>query len=179
MLVSIAIKNPMANIAKTPKISLIAAVSKSKRALGFKNGLLWKIEGDLPRFKKLTTGHPIIMGRNTYLSIGRPLPNRTNIVLSDTGKLNTPPAENLVVVDSIEKAFDVAKKIEREEIFVVGGGMVYAATIKFAYRLCLTIVDDEPEADVFFPDYSAFKKEISREPHSEHTPPFSYVILER
>ncbi len=169
----------MANLAKNPKISLIAAVSKSKRALGFKNQLLWKIEGDLPRFKQLTTGHPIIMGRNTYLSIGRPLPSRTNIVISHLGEKDLPQADELIVVDSIEKALDAGKKADSDEIFVIGGGMVYSATIKFADRLYLTIVEDEPEADVFFPDYSNFKKEVSRELHLNHTPPFDYVILER
>jgi len=163
----------------TPRISLIVAVSKEKRALGFQNKLLWKIEGDLPRFKKLTTGHAIIMGRNTYLSIGRPLPNRTNIVVSHTGTVDTPAAENLIVVDSIDKALAAAKNLEKEEIFIIGGGMVYASTIGLADRLYLTVVDDEPEADTFFPDYSDFKKEIEKEDHVEHSPPFSYIILEK
>jgi len=167
----------MTNIAKTPKISLIAAISKGKRALGFQNKLLWKIEGDLPRFKQLTTGHPIIMGRKTYESIGRPLPNRTNIVVSRSG--NVTEKEGLVVVDSIEKALDIAKSEDDQEIFVIGGGEIYRQSLPFTDRLYLTIVEDEPEADTFFPDYSNFKTEILHENHPEHTPPFSYLILER
>ncbi|OHB15269.1 MAG: hypothetical protein A2431_01670 [Candidatus Zambryskibacteria bacterium RIFOXYC1_FULL_39_10] len=162
-----------------PVISIIAAISEKKRALGFKNNLLWKIEGDLPRFKALTSGHVIIMGRNTYISIGRPLPNRTNIVISHIGDEGIASAENLIVVDSIEKALEEAKKIEKEEIFIIGGGMIYKSFIDIADRLYLTVVYDEPEADVFFPDYSQFKKEIQKEDHLESNPPFSYVIFER
>ena len=162
-----------------PVISIIAAISEKKRALGFKNNLLWKIEGDLPRFKALTSGHVIIMGRNTYISIGRPLPNRTNIVISHIGDEGIASAENLIVVDSIEKALEEAKKIEKEEIFIIGGGMIYKSFIEIADRLYLTVVYDEPEADVFFPDYSQFKKEIQKEDHLESNPPFSYVIFER
>ena len=159
------------------KISIIAVISKGKRALGIKNGLLWKIEGDLPRFKALTTGHPIIMGRKTYESIGRPLPNRTNIVISRSSTILE--TENLIVVDSIEKALEIAKSKEILEIFIIGGGEIYKQSLPLTDRLYLTIVEDEPEADTFFPDYSDFKKEVSRENHPLHSPPFTYVILER
>lgn len=169
----------MANIAKTPKISVIAALSKHRRALGFKNGLLWKIEGDLPRFKRITSGHPIIMGRNTYLSIGQPLPNRTNIVVSNTKDDVLSKREGLIVVDSVEKALSEASKVEQEEIFIVGGGMLYKSTIHLADRLYLTVVYDEPEADTFFPDYSDFKKIIEKEDHLASNPPFSYITLEK
>ncbi len=162
-----------------PIISLIAAISEKQRALGFKNQLLWKIEGDLPRFKALTSGHAIIMGRNTYLSIGKPLPDRKNIVISHTRKEELPLKEEVIVVSTLEEAFEEAKKIESEEIFVVGGGMVYTSAIKFADKLYLTIVYDEPEADTFFPDYSDFKKLILKEDHLDKNPPFSYLILER
>jgi dihydrofolate reductase len=176
--VSISIKQVSTNIEKNEKISLIVALSKQNRAIGFKNNLLWKIDGDLPRFKTLTTGHPIIMGRLTFESIGRPLPNRFNIVISRSS--NVVPNENLAVVDSIQKALDIAKEKDSEEIFIIGGGKVYSDTIHYANRLYLTLVDDEPkEADAFFPDYSDFKKEISREEHLEHNPPFTYLILER
>jgi dihydrofolate reductase len=162
-----------------PKISLIAAISEKQGALGFKNQLLWKIEGDLPRFKALTSGHPIIMGRNTYLSIGKPLPQRKNIVISHTGKEGLPSENEIIVVSTLEEAFEEARKTESEEIFVVGGGMVYTSAIKFADRLYLTIVYNEPEADTFFPDYSDFKNLISKEDHLDKNPPFSYLILEK
>jgi len=158
-----------------PIVSIIAVISKQKRAMGIKNGLLWKIEGDLPRFKALTTGHPIIMGRKTYESIGRPLPNRTNIVVTRNPEFKV---DGVVRAESLEEALEIAKE-EKEEIFVIGGGEIYKQALPFTDRLYLTIVNDEPEADTFFPDYSEFKKEISREEHPEHSPPFSYVILER
>ncbi len=167
----------MANIAKNPKISVIAAISKERRALGMTGKLLWQLEGDLPRFKRLTTGHPIIMGRKTYESIGRPLPDRTNIVISRSKTI--PETNNLIVVDSVEKALEVARSKESEEIFVIGGGEIYKQVLPLTDRLYLTVVDDEPEADVFFPDYLEFTKEISREEHREHNPPFWYLVLEK
>lgn len=161
----------------SPIISLIAVLSKKNRAIGAKNTLLWKIEGDLPRFKAITTGHPIIMGRLTYESIGRPLPNRKNIVISRTGNIEN--QDSLTVVDTIEKAFEEANKEKTDEIFVIGGGKIYKDTIHLANRLYLTLVDDEPEADTYFPDYSEFNKVIKKEEYPEHTPPFTYVILEK
>lgn len=159
-----------------PKISLIAAISEEQRALGFQNKLLWKIEGDLPRFKALTTHHPIIMGRKTYESIGKPLPNRTNIVISRSKDIQEAPG--LILTSSIEEAISKAKEIEKEEIFVIGGGQIYTEAIKLAHRLYLTIVKDEPEADTFFPDYSDFTQVIKKEDHAEHNPPFTYVVFE-
>lgn len=165
-------------IEKKPKISIIAALSKEGRAMGFQNHLLWKIEGDLPRFKQLTTNHPIIMGRKTYGSIGKPLPNRTNIVITRNPEIQL---EGVTIVSSLDEAFRVAKEKEADngEVFVIGGGEIYKQAIPFTDRLYLTVVDDEPEADTFFPDYSDFKKEVSREEHSEHNPPFTYLILEK
>lgn len=159
-----------------PKISIIAAISEGKRALGFQNQLLWKIEGDLPRFKTLTTGHPIIMGRKTYESIGRPLPNRTNIVITRNMDFKI---DGVTTFSSIQEALDFAKEKEETEVFIIGGGEIYKQAIPFADRLYLTLVRDEPEADTFFPDYSAFTKIIEKEDHTEHNPPFSYIVLEK
>ena len=167
----------MSNPEKQPKISMIAVLSNVNRALGVKNGLLWKIDGDLPRFKAITSGHPIIMGRLTYESIGRPLPNRTNIVVSKSNTI--PKTPGLVIINSIEGAIAKAKEIDENEIFIIGGGKIYSETIKYADRLYLTVVDDEPLADTFFPDYSAFTTVIKVEPHPEHNPPFKYIVLEK
>ena len=165
------------NIEKTLKISLIAVISKGKRAVGTKNGLLWNIPGDLPRFKKLTTGHTIVMGRKTYESIGRPLPDRTNIVITRNPDFKP---EGVIVTSSIENALKIAKEKEQNgEIFVIGGGEIYKQALPFVDRLYLTIVDDEPVADTFFPDYSVFKKEIFKEEHPESTPTFTYLTLEK
>ncbi len=161
------------------KISIIAAIGKN-RELGKDNKLLWHIPDDLPRFKKLTFGHPIIMGRKTFESIGRPLPNRTNIVVTRDSSYEV---EGATIVHSIEKAIEIAKGIENlpagGEIFVIGGGQIYEQALPFADRLYLTIVDAQAEADTDFPDYSEFKKTISEEAKEENGLKFKYVILEK
>jgi dihydrofolate reductase len=158
-----------------PRISIIAAIGKN-RELGKKNELIWRISPDLKRVKELTTGHTIIMGRKTYESIGRPLPNRTNIVVSSTQTC----IEGCLVYHSFEKALDAAKVIENEEIFIFGGASIYSESFPIVERLYLTLIDaEDAEADVFFPDYTPFKKEIAREDHAENIPPFSWKTLER
>lgn len=161
---------------QNPRISIIVALSKKNRAIGYQNKLLWKIEGDLPRFKHLTTGHPVIMGNITFESIGKALPGRKNIVIALDPQYEAPDCE---VVHSIEDALELAKKSDEEEVFVIGGGTIYKQMLPFADRLYLTLVDDEPEGDTFFPDYSEFTKEIDREEHPEHNPPFTFLTLER
>ena len=159
------------------RVIAIAAISRERRALGNKNELLWKIPGDLPRFKALTTGHPIIMGYNTYLSLPNLLPNRTNIVMTLEPNIEIKGA---VVVNSAEEALAAAKNSEgNEEIYVIGGGMIYKAMLPFTDELDLTLVDDEPEADVFFPEYSEFTKILSEEIHAESDPHFTRVTLRR
>lgn len=141
-----------------PIINIICCISKN-RGIGKDNKLLFDIPEDLKHFKKITMGHPIIMGYNTFKSIKRPLPGRLNIVLSnDDVKIN-----GCKIVKSISNAIAVASKEDNKEIFFIGGGMVYAQAIEFADRLYLTIVDAKPEADTFFPDYLDFTKVISEE----------------
>jgi len=147
-------------------LSLIAVIGRN-RELGLDNHLLWHIPGDLAHFKKLTTGHPVIMGRKTFESIGKPLPGRTNIIISSN------PA---VGVSSVREALEHAKKAPgSEEIFVIGGGKVFSETIDLADRLYLTIVDKTAEADVFFPVYSEFSRVISKELQEGYT----YLTLEK
>lgn len=160
---------------KRPRVSIIAAIGKN-RELGKHNELIWHISEDLKRVKKLTTGHPIIMGRRTYDSIGKPLPDRTNIVISQ----RVSEIDGCIVKSSLHDAVEYAKSIDGEEIFIFGGASIYAASLLFVDRLYLTIIEaEEPEADVYFPDYSGFKNEVSREDHPEHTPPYSFVVLEK
>jgi dihydrofolate reductase len=157
------------------RVSIIAAIGKN-RELGKENKLLWRISADLGRVKTLTTGHPIIMGRKTYDSIGRPLPNRTNIILSRS------PVEiaGCVVFDSLSKALDYAHTVDTEEIFVFGGGQVYEIAMPFVDRLYLTYIHaEDPESDAFFPEYSEFTKVLAQEEHGEHTPPYTWLTLER
>ncbi len=161
-------------------INIIAAIGKN-RELGKKNSLLWHIPEDLAYFKKMTSGHPVIMGRTTYESLpdfARPLPGRTNIVLSRSDEHFD--AEGVIVAHSFEDAYIVAKN-EKEDIFVLGGASVYAQALEYADRLYLTLVDaEDSDADVFFPEYKAlFSKEISREDHHNSEFAFSFVVLEK
>jgi dihydrofolate reductase len=141
------------------KISVIAAIGRN-RELGKAGAekLLWNIPEDFEHFKKTTMGKPVIMGLNTYNSIGRPLPGRLNIVLSK----DPVEIQGVTVVDSLEKAYEVARATGADEVFNMGGASVYAQGIKDADRLYLTLIDaDFPEADVFFPAYEhLFTKKI-------------------
>ncbi len=161
---------------KRERVSIIVALSKTRRAIGNNNQLLWRLPGDLPRLKKLTMGHPLIMGRKTFESIGRPLPGRTNIVLSKNTDFHP---EGVVVCDDMQKALDIAASEKTGETFIFGGAHVYEIALPFVTRLYLTVVDDEPEADAFFPDYSEFQKQIEKESHRELSPSFEYITLER
>ena len=141
-------------------ISIIAAVAKN-RAIGLKNKLIYWLPNDLKRFKALTTGHTIIMGRNTFLSLPKgALPNRRNIVLSRSSK--TFPGCD--VYPSLEEA--IAHCSSDEDIYIIGGASVYQQALAMADRLCLTEIDDTPvEADTFFPEYKDDWQEESREDH--------------
>ena len=170
-------------------ISIIAAVAKN-RAIGYKNKLIYWLPNDLKRFKALTTGHTIIMGRNTFLSLPKgALPNRRNIVLSSTmwkeetekRKENSPASEsapegnllppssfhfpqNIEVYPSLEAA--LAHCAPDEDIYIIGGASVYRQALPLADRLCLTEIDDTPaEADTFFPPYEEEWQESLREDH--------------
>ncbi|MDA3819523.1 MAG: dihydrofolate reductase [Candidatus Delongbacteria bacterium] len=162
--------------------SIIVAIAKN-RGIGKNNDLLYYIKDDLKRFKKITTGHNIIMGRNTFLSLPNgPLPNRKNIVITDNPEdCSLPdkyPDRECIMVDSIEKAIKQCNP--NEENFIIGGGSIYKQFFPYADKLYLTIVHEEPDADIFFPDYNnKMWKEIWKEDHFEHKPPYSDLILER
>lgn len=157
------------------RISIIAAIGQNGE-LGKHNELIWRVSADLKRVKELTMGHPIIMGFNTYKSIGRPLPGRTNIVIS----WNPVDIEGCVVVTSLADALTEARKIDSEEIFIFGGASVYTEGIKHTQRLYLTRIEaTDADADAFFPDYSDFTKTLAEEKHLDHTPPYTWITLER
>ena len=132
-------------------ISAIAAIGR-ERVLGNKNDLLWRIPGDLKRFKTLTTGHPVILGRKTFDSIGRALPNRTNIVITRDSDWEH---EGVMVVRSLEEAFTKAAAAPGgdEEIFIIGGGQIYEQAFPFIERLYLTLIEDSKKGDAYFPAY--------------------------
>ncbi len=160
-----------------PKISLIAAIASENRALGRDNELIYKIPEDLKRFKELTSGHIVIMGRKTFESIGRALPNRTNIVITRDPNFS---AENVVVTHSLGEALHLAElKVGNEEIFIIGGGMLYKEAIQKADKLYLTIVEGNPEADTYFPDYSDFKRVVFEESHESEGLKYKFLDLER
>lgn len=161
-------------------LSIIAVIGKN-RELGEKNQLLWHIPGDLPRFKKLTWGHPVIMGRKTHSTFqykGGPLPGRTNIVITHDLRYQK---EGFVIVHSFEEAIKTAQASPgSEEIFVIGGGQVYAQAIDIADRIYLTIVEAESAtADTFFPGYSRFKTVLLDESHDAEGIRYRYLTLER
>ena len=154
-------------------ISIIAAIGKN-RELGKDNKLLWHIPGDFKRFKELTSGHVVIMGRKTYESIGKSLPNRINYVITRDKNYQ---AIGCFIFNSLESAINFAKK-KTSEVFIIGGAEIYKQGIKYADRLYLTLVDKEfPNADTFFPDYSGFKKVVSEENHTSGDIKFKFVEL--
>jgi dihydrofolate reductase len=159
-------------------LSMIAAIGKN-RELGEKNKLLWHLPGDLARFREITKGHPVIMGRKTFESIGHALPGRVNIVISRDRSFK---AEGVMVVSSLNEALLRAKEAPGSaETFVIGGGQIYTAAINEADRLYLTIIDKEaPGADTFFPPYTTrFTRIIEKTPHEENGIRFTYLTLER
>lgn len=125
------------------KISLILAKSRNN-VIGLNNTLPWVIKDDLKRFKDLTSGHHVLMGRKTFESLGKPLPNRTNVVLSKN------KIENVNCFDNLEKAIIFAKENNENELFVIGGSNVYEQTIDFADVIYLTEVDCNINGDAFF-----------------------------
>ena len=116
--------------------------------IGYDNQLIWHLPRDLKRFKNITEGHPIIMGRKTYESIGKPLPNRTNIVVS---RRTDWFQEGILIVGSVKEALKFAKKID-EEIFIIGGAELFKSTMEIINNLEVTVIDTHFEADTFFPE---------------------------
>lgn len=165
----------LSSMDKKPIISAIAALGNQNQ-IGHGNNLIWHIPDDLKRFKELTLGHVVIMGRKTYESIPekfRPLPNRTNIVITrDT----TYEAPGCIIVHSIEEALKEAKKIEDQEAFIIGGAEIYTQALPYTDKLYLTLIDSDTPGDSFFPNYFEFSYEISRE-EKEHEG-VSYIFLD-
>lgn len=159
-------------------ISLIAAIDKN-RLIGRKgNALPWCLPADLKRFKEVTMGKPVIMGRKTFESIGRPLPGRTNIVITRNRKYE---ALGCKVVNSAEEALQASGNAL--EVLIIGGAEIFAQFMPFANRMYLTLIDYEFEGDVYFPMWNLEEwREVSREPHEpdEKNPyKYTFLILER
>jgi dihydrofolate reductase len=157
-------------------LSLIVAMT-ADRVIGVDNHLPWNIPEDLKRFKKITLGHPIVMGRKTYESIGKPLPGRTNIVVTRERAYRV---EGGAVVHSLIEGLDWARKSPgAEEVFVIGGSEIFKQALPIAGRIYLTEVSWPFIGDTFFPDFDVNDyKEMAREKLSE-SPPALLKVLER
>lgn len=161
------------------KLSIIVATAE-KGVIGKDNQLIWHLPEDLKMFRRLTTGHVIIMGRKTFESIGKPLPNRTSIIISrNTDYL----VEGCIVVGSLEEAIEKAKEFETEEAFIIGGAQIYALALDMADTVYLTQVHHNFEGDAFFPvlDTNIWTEteRKSFQPDEKHAYAFDFVTLEK
>ena len=159
------------------RVSIIVAIDE-KRGIGKDNDLLFKIPEDFKRMKELTTGHPIILGRRTYESIGRLLPNRTNIIVTRDPDFNV---DGAVICHTIEEALRQAQG-KNEEIFIFGGGQIFKEALEknLVDRLYLTIVKGDYGADTFFPEYEHLGfKTIKEESRNADGYQYSFVTLEK
>ncbi|MDD5102865.1 MAG: dihydrofolate reductase [Candidatus Peribacteraceae bacterium] len=161
------------------QLSLIVAVAENG-AIGANNALLWDLPRDMQHFRETTSGHAVIMGQRTYESIGRPLPKRLNIVVTNIPDLKI---DGCTVVGSPKQAIEAARASGETEAFVIGGGMIYATMLPMVDRVYFTRVHCAPEADSFFPPFPTPEwKEVSREEFSEdeeNTYAMDFLIYDR
>lgn len=159
------------------KVSLVAAYDRN-RVIGRDNALPWRLPADMRRFRTLTTGKPVIMGRRTFESIGEPLGDRVNIVLTRDQQF---VAEGVRIAYSVEGALAMCR--EAEEVMVIGGGEVYSRFLPIADRLYLTEIDAEFDGDTYFPVFDAAKwaevERIEHEPDARNPYRYAFVTLER
>ncbi len=162
------------------RISIIVAMAQNG-CIGKNNKMPWHISDDLKRFKSLTTGHPVIMGRKTFESIlayiNKPLPNRKNIIISRYGfKTN----HKVDIFSNIEKAISHSKGLYKNEVFIIGGAQIYKQSLQYADKLYLTKIHKAIEGDSFFPKLNKNEwKELESIDHLDHNPPYSFITLER
>ncbi len=154
-------------------LSIIVVIGKN-REIGCDNKLLWDIPKDMERFTKITKGHPVLMGDKTFESIGKALPKRINIIISRDKNYQ---AKGCEICHSIEDAIKLGNKIDKQEIFIIGGGSIYKQTIDIADKLYLTVVDDSPKADTYFPDYSQFQNIAHEEEVEDNGLKFKFLEL--
>lgn len=161
-----------------PIVSLIWAMARN-RAIGIENRLPWHLPADLQRFKTLTSGHTIVMGRKTFESFPRPLPNRRHVIVTKRGDYPAPPGG--VAAPSVAAA--LAAAAGEQEVFVIGGASIYAQTLAYAQRLYVTLVHAEVAGDAFFPPFDLGPwQEIAREDcaaDARHAFAYSFVTLAR
>jgi dihydrofolate reductase len=158
-------------------ISLIAAIGKN-RVIGKNNSLPWKLPADMKRFRELTTGKPIIMGRKTFESIGKPLPNRTNIIITHDQNYK---AEGCIIAHSIEEALKAAES--NKEVMIIGGSQIYKEFLPKANKMYLTLIDADFDGNAYFPEYKVEEwKETAYEEHErdkDNQYSYTFVVLTR
>lgn len=155
-------------------INIIVATSKN-RVIGNNNSLIWKLPADLKRFKQITTGNTVVMGRKTYESIGKPLPNRRNIIITrDTNYL----VDNCEIVNSLEEALMLCNN----DCFIIGGGEIYKQSIDIADKIYLTLVQEDFEGDTYFPEIGKEWTKVFREdfePDEKNAHKYSFINYEK
>ena len=152
-------------------IKIIVATSKN-RVIGNDNKLIWRLSSDLKRFKELTSGNPVVMGRKTFESIGKPLPNRRNIIITRNENYEVDGCE---VVSSLEEAF----LLTNNDCFIIGGGEIYKQSMDSADKIYLTLVNCEVEGDTYFPEIDSNWKKISRKDfESDEKNEYNYSFIE-
>jgi dihydrofolate reductase len=157
-------------------ITLVVAVSKNG-VIGKDNQLIWHIPEDLKRFRKLTTGNVVVMGRKTHESIGKSLPNRLNVILSNNTKWYKPLGDNCVVCYSIE---EVLERFKHRNLFIIGGGEIYKKFLPYADEIEMTIVNTDFDGDTYFPELEIYNwKETSRNHHNNGEYEFYFVKFEK
>src|SRR5699024_11154585 len=157
-------------------ISLIAAMG-SNRVIGADNDMPWSLPRDLAHFKKVTTGHTLVMGRKTFESIGRPLPNRRNVILTRQTNLQLP--EEVEIISNLDTVFEWTRENPEEEIFIVGGGELYKQALAYANRLYITRINEDFEGDTFFPTFNKDEWKIVEKTQgiTDQNNPYDYTFL--
>lgn len=152
-------------------IKVIVAMSKN-RVIGNNNELIWKLSSDLKRFKELTTGHSVVMGRKTYESIGRPLPNRRNIIITRNSEYEV---EGCEIVSSLEEAL----LLTNNDCFIIGGGEIYKQSLEIADKIYLTVVHKDFEGDTTFPELGKEWSKMSRKDfEADEKNEYNYSFIE-
>ncbi len=163
------------------KISMIAAMTH-QRVIGKDQKMPWHLPADLAFFKRTTMGSPLLMGRRTYESIGRPLPGRLNLVVTRNPELKIAGCE---VVTSLDQALEIAHKKANEsnELFITGGAHLYTSFLPQADRLYLTLIDAALEGDTYFPDYTQYQwhqvERVDHQADDKNIYPYSFITLDR
>ena len=160
-------------------VSIIVAVAQNN-VIGRDNQLIWHITEDLQYFKKVTSGHAVIMGRKTFESIGRPLPKRTNIIITQNRDFT---ADGCIVVHSLKESLEKAKETGETEVFIIGGGSIYKEALPFTDKVYLTRIHKDYEGDTYFPELKPSEWQEIEHTDFEHGEkfeyPFSFIVYQR